>query len=329
MKPIVTLTLNPSIDGAAQAASVHAVRKVRTSNERYDPGGGGINVSRVVRELGGPTFAVYLAGGVTGGLFDALLTAAAIPKQRIAIQDHTRISHAVFEQSSGLEFRFVPEGPLVEEAEWEACLEALSDIHCDYLVASGSLPRGVPEDFYASVRELIERKGTRLVLDTSGQALRPALDQGVHLVKPSLGELESLVGQELRQPEEQEDAVSDLVRRGAAEIVALTLGRDGALLATRGGVLRQKSPEVPVRSAVGAGDSFLAAMTLGLAEGRSPEDAFAYGMAAGAAAVLSPGTELCRREDVMRLYEEARGHSADETSPLNEASLRPGAGTIS
>lgn len=322
MKPIVTLTLNPSIDGAAQAEIVHAVRKVRTSNERYDPGGGGINVSRVVRELGGPTFAVYLAGGVTGDLFDELLTAAAIPSRRIAIQDHTRISHAVFERSSGQEFRFVPEGPLVQEAEWKACLEALSDIDCDYFVASGSLPRGVPKDFYATVCELIERKGAKLVLDTSGEALRPALDQGVHLVKPSLGELESLVGRELREAEEQEEAVRDLVQRDAAEIVALTLGRDGALLATREGVLRQKSPEVPVKSAVGAGDSFLAAMTFGLAEGRSVDDAFAYGMAAGAAAVLSPGTELCRREDVMRLYEEARAHRATEAPPLNEARLR-------
>ena len=139
MKSIVTLTLNPSIDGSAQAETVRPILKVRTVDERYDPGGGGINVARVVRELGGSTLALYLAGGATGAVLDDLLAAAAIPQRRFPITNHTRISHAVFEWSSGLEYRFVPEGPVVAEAEWRACLAALDKIDCDYLVASGSL----------------------------------------------------------------------------------------------------------------------------------------------------------------------------------------------
>ncbi|WP_299365319.1 1-phosphofructokinase family hexose kinase [uncultured Paracoccus sp.] len=304
MKSIVTLTLNPSIDGSAQAETVRPIHKVRTVDERYDPGGGGINVARVVRELGGSTLALYLAGGATGAVLDDLLAAAAIPRRRFPIADHTRISHAVFEQSSGLEYRFVPEGPLVAEAEWRACLAALDEIDCDYLVASGSLPRGVPANFYALVREITQQKGIKLVLDTSGAALRAGIGGGVHLIKPSLGELEALVGRKLPLAAEQETAARDLVASGAAEIVALTLGRDGALLVTPGRSLRLTPPQVPVKSATGAGDSFLAAMTLGLAEGRSVEDAFAYGMAAGTAAVLSAGTGLCQREDVERLYKE-------------------------
>lgn len=304
MKSIVTLTLNPSIDGSAQAETVRPIHKVRTVDERYDPGGGGINVARVVRELGGSTLALYLAGGATGAVLDDLLAAAAIPRRRFPIADHTRISHAVFEQSSGLEYRFVPEGPLVAEAEWRACLAALDEIDCDYLVASGSLPRGVPANFYALVREITQQKGIKLVLDTSGAALRAGIGGGVHLIKPSLGELEALVGRNLPLAAEQETAARDLVASGAAEIVALTLGRDGALLVTPGRSLRLTPPQVPVKSATGAGDSFLAAMTLGLAEGRSVEDAFAYGMAAGTAAVLSAGTGLCQREDVERLYKE-------------------------
>ncbi len=306
MKPIVTLTLNPSIDGASQAEAVRPIHKVRTSDERYDPGGGGINVARVVRELGGPTLAVYLAGGATGGVFDDLLATAAITRRRIPIADHTRISHAVFERASGLEYRFVPEGPLVREPEWLACLEALEEIDCAYLVASGSLPRGVPEDFYATVADIAGRKGAKLVLDTSGAALRPALDRGVHLVKPSLGEFEALVGRPLAAPAEQEAAARDLIDAGAAEIVALSLGRDGALLVTAQGALRLAPPQVPVLSATGAGDSFVAAITLGLAEERPVEDAFAYGMAAGAAAVMTAGTALCRREDVQRIYTEMK-----------------------
>lgn len=307
MKAIVTLTLNPSIDGSAQADIVRPIHKIRTSDERYDPGGGGINVARVVRELGGATFAVYLAGGVTGGVLDDLLDAAVVARRRVPIRDHTRISHAVFERSTGQEYRFVPTGPLVREAEWQALLAAIEDLDFDYLVASGSLPPGVPEDFYGTVLEFARRKEARLVLDTSGDALRAGIGRGLYLVKPSLGELESLLGQKLSDSASQEQAAQELVNSGAAELVALTLGRDGALLATSRGVLRLSAPDVVAKSAVGAGDSFVAAMTLGLAQGRSPEDAFAYGMAAGAAAVLSAGTGLCRREDVDRLYQEIKG----------------------
>ena len=320
MKPIVTLTMNPSVDGSAQADVVRPIRKVRTTDERYDPGGGGINVARVIQELGGSALAIYLAGGATGGGLDALLDSTGIPRRRIPIRDHTRISHAVYERSSGAEFRFVPEGPLIQETEWRECLHALKDIDGDYFVASGSLPRGAPDDFYAKVVEQWRRKGAKLVLDTSGRALRPALERGgIHLVKPSLGEFEALAGRKLPEPALQEEAARELVRSGLAEMLALTLGRDGALLVTGQGALRLAAPKVEVKSAVGAGDSFVAAMTLGLAQGRSAEDAFAYGVAAGAAAVMSPGTELCRREDVERLYGEIRNKG--------QGSQRPGSST--
>ncbi|HAD16111.1 MAG TPA: 1-phosphofructokinase [Erythrobacter sp.] len=304
MKTIVTLTLNPSIDGSAETDIVRPVHKIRTSDERYDPGGGGINVARVIRELGGPALAMYLAGGATGGVLDDLLDTALIAHRRIPIADHTRISHAVFERSSGEEYRFVPAGPLVMEWEWRAILEALEDIDCEYLVASGSLPRAVPDDFYETVAALAHRKGIRLVLDTSGSALRAGLVRGVHLVKPSLGELEALVGRRLADSAAQEAAARELIDAGSAEMVALTLGRDGALLVTAQAALRQPALDVVAKSAVGAGGSFVAAMTLALAQGRDEQDAFEYGMAAGAAAVLSPGTGLCRREDVERLYGE-------------------------
>jgi 6-phosphofructokinase 2 len=313
MKPIVTLTLNPAIDGAAEAEEVRPIRKVRIWGERYDPGGGGINVARVVQELGGDAFAIYLSGGTTGPVLDALVRAAGIESRRIAIAGHTRISHTVHERSSGLEFRFVPEGPSVTPQEWQACLAALEEIDCEYLVASGSLPRGVPVDFYLSVAEIAQRKRAKLVLDTSGEAFRRAAAHGVHLMKPSLGELEDLIGRKLPDPADQERAVQGLVESGAAEIVALTLGRDGALLGTAKGLRRLAGIKVEPKSAVGAGDSFLAAMTLGLAQARSPEEAFALGVAAGTAAVLTMGTELCRRDDVERIYDELKGIGSGPT----------------
>jgi 6-phosphofructokinase 2 len=164
----------------------------------------------------------------------------------------------------------------------------------------------VPADFYVRVARLAARKGAKLVLDTSGRALREATDHGVYLIKPSLGELEDLVGQKLPSADQQESVVRRLLDAGAAEIIALTLGRDGALLATRDRLCRIPGLQVTPRSAVGAGDSFLAAMTFGLAQGRSSEDAFALAVAAGTAAVVTMGTELCRRQDVERIYEEIR-----------------------
>jgi len=304
MKRIVTLTLNPAIDGAAEAEQVRPIRKIRTWAERYDPGGGGINAARVIHELGGSALAVYLSGGATGPILDDLVRASGIESRRIPIGGHTRISHTVHERATGLEFRFVPEGPSVTEEEWRTCQSMLESIDGDYLLASGSLPRGVPSDFYAQVAAVAACKGLRFVLDTSGEALRQAAGKGIYLIKPSLGELEDLIGRKLPAPQDQDAAVRDLIASGAAEIIALTLGRDGALLATRNTLLRIEGVKVTPKSAVGAGDSFLGAMILGLAQGRSVEEAFTLGMAAGTAAVLTAGTELCRRAEVERLYEE-------------------------
>ena len=154
MQPILTLTLNPAIDSASEADEVRPIHKVRTRNERFDPGGGGINVSRVVRELGGDTLAVYLAGGATGPVFDALIETRKVPRLRVDIEGHTRISQTVFETSSGREFRFVPEGPLVNQQECERLLDTLRSVEFDWLVASGSLPRGAPTDFYTQVADV-------------------------------------------------------------------------------------------------------------------------------------------------------------------------------
>jgi 6-phosphofructokinase 2 len=307
MKTIVTLTLNPAIDGSSEAETVRHTNKVRTSNERYDPGGGGINVARVLGELGAEALAVYLAGGATGDVLDALLDDRGVMRRRIPIRDHTRISHVVYERSSGREYRFVAEGPELREDEITACIEAIADIDCDYLVASGSLPRGTPDDFYCRVLDIAARNGAKLVLDTSGKALKTTLDHGgVHLVKPSHGEFEMLVGRELDGFDAIGEAAQELVARGCAEMIAVTLGHHGALLASRDGLFHHDVPKVEVKSAVGAGDSFVAGMTFGLATGLPPRDAFLMGMAAGTAAVLTPGTDLCRKADVERLFNELK-----------------------
>ncbi|MFQ5972284.1 MAG: 1-phosphofructokinase family hexose kinase [Alphaproteobacteria bacterium] len=306
MKPIVTLTLNPSVDSSCQADDVVAIRKVRTFEERYEAGGGGINVSRVIRELGGETIAVYLAGGLTGHAFNDMVDEIGLDTRHIEIAGSTRVSHVVYERSTGQEFRFTPSGPEIRESEWRSCLEVLSSLEFDYIVASGSLPRGVQSDFYARVAHIAHERGARFVLDTSGTALYEALKEGVYLVKPNLRELQHLLGRKAHDRAEQAVLALEVVSSGRAEIVTLSLGADGALLAHDNETRHVASPHVEVRSAVGAGDSFVGAMTLGLAQERSLLDAFILGVATGTATVMTMGTELCHREDVENLYEQIK-----------------------
>jgi 6-phosphofructokinase 2 len=302
MKPIITLTVNPAIDVSCVADEVIPMRKVRTRDERYDPGGGGLNVARVICELGGEAVAFYMAGGYTGAALEGLIERSGITAVRVPIAGLTRVSHTVYETSTGQEFRFTPEGPEVTEAEWRHCLEVLSVVDGDYFVLSGSLARGMPVDFYARVAQLVREGGGRVALDSSGSALHWALKTGVHLVKPSRRELEHLLGRKAQGPKDEEALAREVVESGRAEIVALTLGAAGAVLATRDLTLRLPSPDVETKSAVGAGDSFVGGMVLALAQGRAVTEAFAQGVAAGAAAAMTAGTELCRREDVTALF---------------------------
>ncbi len=301
MKPIVTLTLNPTIDSASDADRVMPHHKIRTFNERYYPGGGGINVARVIASFGGDALPVYLAGGPTGALLSDLLRAQDFTTAVVPIAGNTRISHAVFERATGLEYRFVAEGPEVSVEEWRRCLTAVRGLDYDWLVASGSLPRGVPVEAYAELAAIAAARGARFVLDTSGPALAAAVaGGGIHLLKPSVGELAGLVGHALDGLEAQEAAARELVAGGVG-LVALTLGHHGAVLCHGGGSVFLRPPAVEARSTTGAGDSFLAALVLALAGGRLPEDAFRRAVAAGTAAVLTPGTELCDPADVDRL----------------------------
>jgi 6-phosphofructokinase 2 len=298
---ITTLTVNPAVDLAARAASVQPGHKVRTFGERYDPGGGGINVARVVTALGGNALALLASGGVTGRFVEEMLTAEKVPWRAVRIQGACRISVTVFDQSSGLEYRFVPRGPELTSSDCGSILEAVAAADADWLVASGSLPPGVPADFYGKVAGIAAARGGRFALDTSGAALTASLQRGVHLLKPSLTELEAIVGRKVRDLPSQMEQAKRLVDAGAAQMIALTLGADGAILAMADRVVHRPAISVSQRTGVGAGDSFLAGLILGLAEQRPPEDALRLALACGAAAVRGIGTAQVRREEVEAL----------------------------
>ena len=300
MQPrLITLTLNPALDLDADAEAVVPTHKIRMHHEHADPGGGGVNVARVLHELGGDTLAILAAGGASGRVLEEMLDEAGVKRHSIVIRGRTRVSLNVQDCTSGLEYRFVPEGPTLSTEEFENCLGAVEQEPGDWLIASGSLPHGVPEDAYAQVARIAMSKGQRFVVDTSGPALVAALRQGgCELVKPSLGELEHLVGRPLKDPTQQDAEAMALVRCGASRLVAVTLGVEGALLATEDGVIRMPAMDVQMHSSVGAGDAFLAATALALARGAAPEEALAWGTAAGATAIACAGTARLRRADV-------------------------------
>lgn len=303
MADVVTLTMNPSVDLSVSVERVTPFHKLRCGVSRRDPGGGGINVARVIKRLGGDVVAMYPNGGAIGELLRRLVDAEGIEALTVPIAGETREDLTVVEQATGAQYRFVLPGPHLDEREWITCLNVFGALErrTRFVVASGSLPPGVPDDFYGRVAELAKQAGAKIVVDSSGTPLRVALEVGVYLIKPSLNEFRALIGGPLETEQERVRACRALVAAGQAEIVALTLGDQGGLVVTRDQVLRAAALNIKPVSVVGAGDSFLGAMIWSLTAGHSLETAFRYGVAAGSAALLMPGTELCRPEDVERL----------------------------
>jgi 6-phosphofructokinase 2 len=300
---ILTVTPNPSIDVSASTERITPEHKLRCGEVHRDPGGGGINVARVLKRLGADCRALFPAGGLLGQLLQRLLEKEGVRAQALGIAEETRESFTVLERSSGREYRFVLAGPRLERLEWQACLDRAASLAArdGYCVASGSLPSGVPEDFYARLARAVRERGSRMVLDTSGPPLAAALEEGVYLAKPNLRELRELTGEALEAEGDWAAAARRLVESGRAEVLALSLGHRGALLAAHDATLRAPALKVEIASTVGAGDSFLAAMVWRLACGATLEEAFRYGIAGGTAALLSPGTSLAGKADIERL----------------------------
>ena len=302
MTDILTLTLNPALDVLTSIDQVSDTHKMRCGPTLKHPGGGGVNVARVLHRLGASCVAAYLAGGVTGERHHKLMNAEKVRCHVMPIAEETRESFSVHETSSGNDFRFVLPGPCVTDAELDACFDYVAQhLPKQFLVISGGLPPGVPDDFYARLAALAQQHGVRVVLDTNGPALAEALKVGVYLFKPSLRELRDLTGQALPDTDSQLAAAQQLIDRGQAQIVAVSLGEQGAMVVSATERWRARSIAVTVQTTIGAGDSFVGGMVWALARGDSLVKAFQYGMASGAAALLAPGTSLSQAADVHHL----------------------------
>lgn len=301
-KRIISLTFNPTVDKSSAVDTVASEIKLRCDPPRFDAGGGGINVSRAIRKLGGDSLAVYTQGGATGSMLHQLLDGEGVRQHPIAITGMTRENLTVFERTSTHQFRFGMPGPVLNPAEWDACIQALIDSDADYVVASGSLCPEMPDDAYAQLARRLPNAEQRLIVDTSGAALEAMKGTNVLLLKPNLDEIEALSGEKFQGEEELIAVARHLIERRMAQVLVISMGSAGALMVSADEDVHVRPPVVPIRSKVGAGDSMVGGLTLALARGWSLREAVRYGVACGSAAVMSEGTGLCQLEDVERLY---------------------------
>ncbi len=309
MPQIVTLTLNPALDLSTHTAHVEPGPKMRCAAPQVDPGGGGVNVSRAIRTLGGKSLAVLALGGATGKRLGDLLDHEGITTCRFELGDETRSSLAVTENETGDQYRFVLPGPVwsaEQENDFLALVARLLRAG-QTLVLSGSMPDGVGTDFPARLGDLGASIGARLAVDVSGPAQRALADDphGVWLLRMDGSEARELSGRPLATAQESADFAQELVARDVAEIVAIGRGADGSVLASKRGRWHCRCDVSDVRSKVGAGDSFTAALVLAFVNGEDEAEALRHGVASASAAVLTEATELCHADDVNRLLGQA------------------------
>lgn len=317
MPKIVTLTLNPALDKCASVEYLTPDEKLRCGKPTFDPGGGGINVATVIHRLGGDVMACWTSGGHVGRLLGRFLDENGLSHHPLEIAATTRENFAVFENSSGEQFRFILPGAPLTEKELESCLDWLDSLAPapDYLILSGSLPQGVDQGLYRRIAESMSAK-CRVVIDTSGPALKNAVASSVYLIKPNISELEELAGESIENDDEIHRVARSLIDAGKAEVVLTSLGSGGAILTIADEHHHLRAPTVKIRSKIGAGDSTVAGMVFALADGKTTLEAARFGIAAGSAAVMSEGNELCSREDTEALYRKMKNKGeADEENP--------------
>ncbi|HFE3555523.1 TPA: 6-phosphofructokinase II [Enterobacter hormaechei] len=305
MASIYTLALSPSLDSATMTPQIYPEGKLRCSAPVFEPGGGGINVARAVTHLGGKATAIFPAGGATGEHLVALLADEQVAVDTVDAKDWTRQNLHVHVESSGEQYRFVMPGAKLSDDEFRQLEEKVLTIESgSLLVISGSLPPGVKTEKLTGLVQAVLQRGIRCIVDSSGDALKAALEPGqLELVKPNQKELSALVNRELNQPDDVRTAAEELVRTGKAHRVVVSLGPQGALAVDKTGCVQVVPPPMKSQSTVGAGDSMVGAMVLKLAQGASLLEMARYGVAAGSAATINQGTRLCSLADTQKIVD--------------------------
>ncbi len=302
MPAIITLTFSPCIDKSVSVAFLAPDIKMSCSLTKSEPGGGGINVSRAIHKLGGTSTAMYVSGGCNGVKFDKLMAEESIKTLVISSMQETRENIIIVDESNHKQYRFGMPMTLLAVDEWQHFLHHLRQTEdLQYIVVSGSLAPGVPLSIFSEISAIAVAKKARLIVDTKGDALKQAVDAGVYLIKPNLGELSALLGKSKLLVHEIKDVARKLIASDKCEVVVVSMGDEGAMLVTSNFAQQVRPPLVERKSTVGAGDSMVAGIVFSLHSGKSLTQVIQYGVACGTAATLNPGTELCRLEDVEKM----------------------------
>lgn len=302
--PVITLTINPSLDKSTRFTGLIAEQKMRCEKPRYDAGGGGINVSKAIARLGGSSLCVFTSGGSAGKMLEELIQKEGIENKAIATKNWTRENFIAFETESKAQYRFGFPGNELFDDEKEAVIETIQKTSANFLVISGSLNEGLPTNFYQQIAQTSKSSGIKVIVDTSGEALRKVLETGVYLVKPNIGELAKLIGVERLEQSEVEKAAKTLVENGSAEIIVVSLGAQGAILVTKDAMEFVKAPKVENKSTVGAGDGMVGGMVWALSQNKTLKEVIQWGVSCGTAATMNEGTQLFKKEDAEKLFQE-------------------------
>ena len=304
--PILTVTLNPALDVSTAADRIVPDLKLRCDKPVFDPGGGGINVSRAIKLIGGQSRAMVALGGATGARMSDMLRAAGLDVLRLTAPGETRQSLAVTDRATGGQYRFVMPGPEWHMAQVGTAIAAIAEaaLAGGWVVVSGSNPPGIAAGFEQMLTVRLKDGRARLMVDTSGDALMAMAGSSipVDVLRMDSHEAEGLAGRPLPRRQDSAEFAANLVRNGAARAVIVARGADGSVIADAGGAWHAAAAPVSVVSAVGAGDSFVAGFVLAMARGWPASEALALGAAAASAAVMTPATELCRPDDVRHFY---------------------------
>ena len=313
---IVTITMNPALDKSTSLEKLIPEKKLRCSELFPEAGGGGINVSKAIKKLGGETLALFPSGGTNGKLLEQILLQEQMAFHAIPVHGETRESFTAVERFTNAQYRFVMPGCMLNEKEIEVFISVINSLNPapSIIVASGSLPPGVPDDFYARLAIIAKQKKMRLIVDTSGLPLQLAAHEGVYLLKPNLSELCSLVGKEYLELREVNEAALQVIYKGHCKVVVVSMGPSGALLVTKDIHESIPAPTVKKLSTVGAGDSMVGGMAWMLSQGKSLQEMVRFGVACGTAATMNAGTKLFNKEDVYRIYTWINEHSKPQAA---------------
>ncbi|TXF79012.1 1-phosphofructokinase family hexose kinase [Chryseobacterium sp.] len=303
-KTVLTITLNPSVDKSSSVENIIPEKKLRCSTPVYEAGGGGINVSRGLKRLGIPSEALFTCGGKAGTLLESLVDAEGPVTVPISVHAETRENFTVTDTSNNRQYRFVFPGETLAEEEQKHLLNLLhaKTPFPDFAVISGSLPPGTDPDFVRQIIRICSSKGSTLIADTSGNALQAALEEGIFLVKPNIGELATLAGKDHLEAPDIDRAAQQLISEGKAELVVVSLGSKGAVLFSKDEKIQLEAPPVQVRSTVGAGDSMVAGMVSVLMRGGNSEEILLKGIACGTATTMVKGTGLFTKKNAEHLF---------------------------